>query len=130
MTRYDQHIYEQKYPEELTGGAGSGVAAMTLTWLGRTKTPYWGLQVKYLTPWTVPSFFPLGSESSIPTHLPGEKEVAPQNLTMPRPAGTSTIAPREGSVPAGGINACRQARTKFFRQNRASGNVNEGLPLE
>lgn len=47
------------------------------------KSPKFGRQSKYLLPATEPSFFPLGSSSSTPTHSPGAKSVGPMYLTMP-----------------------------------------------
>lgn len=47
-----------------TGRLTAGGASNTCTWLGRTKTPYFGLQSKYRSPCTDPSFFPFGSSLS------------------------------------------------------------------
>lgn len=70
---------------------------MTLTWLNLTNIPYFILHVKYRFPPTLPSFLPLGSESSIPTHRPGWNAVGPQNRTTPltesEAAVASTIVP-------------------------------------
>lgn len=58
----------------------------TSTLSGLTKTPHLGLHSKYLSPFTVPSFFPVGSSSAIPTQgpIPGICGTGPTNATVPR----------------------------------------------
>lgn len=46
-----------------------GGKSPTSTFSGFTKAPLFSGQVKYLCPPTVPSFLPVGSSSSIPTHI-------------------------------------------------------------
>lgn len=57
-------------------------------------------------PWMEPSFFPFGSKSSMPTHLPGAKDVVPQKRTIPLPVEISTRAPTGGSTPDMGPSQC------------------------
>ena len=59
--------------------SSSGGKSPTLTAAGLTKPPYLSWQVKYLWPPTEPSFFPLGSSYSTPTHQPGWKWTLPAN---------------------------------------------------
>ncbi len=66
---------------------------------GRTNMPCPGAHSKYLCPWTVPSFLPLSSSSSIPIHCPVEKCVGPINRTTPGvPFEYWTLVPGESSV--------------------------------
>jgi len=55
-----------------------------LTLFGRTNTPYPCRQSNYLSPWTVPSFFPIDSLYSILTHAPEVNLVFPTNCIVPR----------------------------------------------
>lgn len=62
--------------------------------LGGANTPYFGLQLKYSLPFTVPLFLPTGLSSSIPYHRPGAKSVSPQYLITPlRCPATNTLSP-------------------------------------
>lgn len=66
---------------------------------GRTNMPRCGGQTKYLWPWTVPSFLPLSSSSSMPIQWPVEKCVVPVNRTIPcLPSEYWTLVPGESSV--------------------------------
>lgn len=49
----------------------------TVTFEGRTNAPYFGGHVKYLSPCTLPSFFPKGSSYCTPTQMPGWNCVVP-----------------------------------------------------
>lgn len=72
-------------------GAGGRTVA---TAEGRTNMPCAGLHVKYRTPFTSPSFLPVGPFSSIPTHCPSEKSVRPRNRTVAvRPSLTVMLEP-------------------------------------
>jgi hypothetical protein len=71
-------------PEECTMQApGLCLDGDLLTLEMGAKSPKCGRHSKYLFPSTEPSFFPLGSSSSTPTHSPGAKSVRPMYLTVP-----------------------------------------------
>lgn len=48
-----------------------------------TKTPWFGWQLKYWTPWTVPLFLPSGSSKTTPIHVSGANCVCPTKATVP-----------------------------------------------
>lgn len=54
----------------------SGGKSPTSSFSGFTKTPRFFKQLKYLFPSTEPSFFPVGSSSSTPTHNKGGRSVS------------------------------------------------------
>ncbi len=60
-----------------------GCSRVLVSVSGRTNMPRRGGQSKYLWPWTVPSFLPLSSSSSMPIQWPVEKCVVPTNRTIP-----------------------------------------------
>jgi hypothetical protein len=83
-------------PFDLLEGPGALTGSICL---GVTKTPYFGRQVKYLSPATLPSFFPFGSSNSTPTQIPSLNSVLPANRTIPRPIFfTFTTVPTRGSI--------------------------------
>jgi hypothetical protein len=55
-------------PTPAAGGGGEGPVKVTL--LGRTITPWFGLEVKYRCPPTSPSFLPSGASSCTPHRIP------------------------------------------------------------
>lgn len=57
----------------------------------RQKMPYPAAHSKYRFPWTEPSFLPLCSSSSTPTHSPVWKDVVPTNRTVPMRVSLSSI---------------------------------------
>ena len=64
--------------EGTDAGGKEVVGFILLQMLARMNNPYKGLQSKYLSPCTDPSFFPLGASSSIPTHSPLAKLTGPE----------------------------------------------------
>ena len=76
-------------------GAGFGVGwSMMVATLGLMNIPYPCGQAKYRWPWTSPSFFPVASSSSTPTHSPVAKWVLPAKRTVAvRPSESSTDWP-------------------------------------
>lgn len=76
-------------------GAGR---SMTVRAVGLRNMPRPISQSKYLSPCTLPSFLPLSSSSSTPTHSPAAKCGCPTNRTVPkRPSTSSTVWPRSSS---------------------------------
>jgi hypothetical protein len=71
--------------------AGAGASFCTVS--GFAKMPCIGLQVKYLLPFTDPSFFPFGNASSIPTQTPDANSGMPTKRTTPRPCAWLTLSP-------------------------------------
>lgn len=64
----------------LESSSRTSSSSSILTWLGRTKTPYLGLHLKYGFPCTDPSFFPLASnlgEHISMSKLPAQQSVVP-----------------------------------------------------
>lgn len=60
--------------------SGSGVLD---SFEGLVKIPFPSSHWKYRTPATDPSFFPIGSSSTMPAHCPGANCVLPTNCTYP-----------------------------------------------
>lgn len=77
-------------------GARVGCSMTVTTTAGRTNMPKPGSQSKYRSPWTVPSFFPVGSSNSTPIQSPSAKWVAPTYRTVAwRPSDNVTTCPEE-----------------------------------
>lgn len=61
---------------------------------GRTNMPNPGSHVKYRTPFTSPSFLPVASVNSMPTHCPSENSVVPRKrMVASRPSVTVMTVP-------------------------------------
>jgi hypothetical protein len=75
-----------------------GETSINFAAVGRTKTPWPGLHVKYDFPWTVPLCFPVGVSSSTPTHFPAAKAVVPVKRTNPVPVAVETRFPTANDV--------------------------------
>mmetsp|Transcript_16834 Transcript_16834/g.25310 ORF Transcript_16834/g.25310 Transcript_16834/m.25310 type:complete len:203 (-) Transcript_16834:171-779(-) len=73
------------------------VSFSTKQFAGLTKTPYFGAQVKYRCPCTLPSLRPSSSVNSTPTHLPSLNRVLPKYLTDPHVCSPckNTLSPTE-----------------------------------
>ena len=75
-------------------GRVDGRLTMRLTPAARRNMPWLASQSKYRSPLTEPSFFPVPSSSSTPTHSPGANPVAPRNRTTAcRPSLSSIVCP-------------------------------------
>lgn len=71
------------------GWEGAGLSSISETAVGLMNIPQPGAHVKYLSPWTEPSFFPVASSSSTPIQSPGAKLAAPtKRITALRPSGS------------------------------------------
>lgn len=79
------------------GAAFLGPGLITLHLSAGANIPKFCWQVKYLLPWTDPSFFPFILVSSTPAHSPGRKSVGPMNRTIPSNPPTSTWSPSQSS---------------------------------
>lgn len=78
----------------LAGAFGLGSCRMRATPMFRKNMPWPGLQSKYRSPWTEPSFLPVASSNSTPTQRPSAKEVSPmKRITPTRPSLSSTTWP-------------------------------------
>ena len=68
--------------------------------------PCSGAQAKYRSPFTLPSFLPLASSSSMPTHRPAAKAVSPTKRTVPLSPSLSVRTRAPGATAACVVLVC------------------------
>jgi len=87
-------------------------ALSNLTLPGTTNMPWLGWQSKYLTPLTLPSFFPVASSSSTPTQVPS-RNCTDSWLGLHRNHHRTCVGPTKRTTPF--LSFSRSTRTPTLR---------------
>lgn len=80
---YFKILCEHTVAQQISSTSFVPLMPRQVTLLGRTRTPWFSLQVKQRFSPTEPSFFPLALRSSSPSQIPGAKSVGPMYLMVP-----------------------------------------------